>query len=89
MEYLPRYSATERRRHDVRPGITGWAQVNGRNATTWEERFAHDLWYVEHRTLVLDLQILARTLSQVFVADGIAQPGHATMPRYTGRSERA
>lgn len=89
MEYLPRYSPLQRRRHDVRPGITGWAQVHGRNASSWDARFAHDVWYVEHQTLLLDLHILVLTARQVFVADGIAQPGHATMPRFTGRSEAA
>jgi sugar transferase EpsL len=84
MEYLPRYSARQRRRHDVRPGITGWAQINGRNSSTWEARLEHDVWYVEHRSLLLDARILARTVRQVFVAEGIAQPGHATMPRFTG-----
>jgi lipopolysaccharide/colanic/teichoic acid biosynthesis glycosyltransferase len=87
MEYLPRYSATERRRHDVRPGITGWAQVNGRNASSWSERFSQDVWYVDHQSFLLDVRILGRTVRQVFVAEGIAQPGHATMPRFTGRTE--
>ncbi len=87
MEYLPRYSAEQRRRHDVRPGITGWAQVNGRNASSWDERFAHDVWYVTHRSFALDLRILFRTVRQVFVAEGIEQPGHVTMPRFTGRPE--
>ena len=89
MEYLPRYTETQRMRHHVRPGITGWAQVNGRNATSWDARFAHDVWYVEHQSLRLDLRILFRTVRQVFTAEGIAQPGHATMPRFTGRSETA
>ncbi len=84
MEYLPRYSARQRRRHDVRPGITGWAQINGRNSTTWETRLEQDVWYVEHRSFLLDVRILVRTIRQVFVAEGIAQPGHATMPRFTG-----
>ena len=84
MEYLPRYSARQRRRHDVRPGITGWAQINGRNSTTWEARLAQDVWYVEHRSFLLDARILVRTIRQVFAAEGIAQPGHATMPRFTG-----
>lgn len=86
MEYLPRYTPEQRARHDVRPGITGWAQVNGRNASSWEERFAHDVWYVHHRSFGLDLRILLRTVRAVFAADGIAQPGHATMPRYRGQS---
>ncbi|MBL0170009.1 MAG: sugar transferase [Gemmatimonadaceae bacterium] len=89
MEYLPRYTPAQRRRHDVRPGITGWAQVNGRNASSWDERFSHDVWYVEHRTFGLDVRIMVRTVHQVFAAEGIAQPGHATMPRFTGPSETA
>ena len=89
MEYLPRYTPTEHRRHEVRPGITGWAQVNGRNAMSWNERFAQDVWYVDHQSFTLDLRILARTVRQVFAAEGIAQPGHATMPRFTGRAETA
>jgi lipopolysaccharide/colanic/teichoic acid biosynthesis glycosyltransferase len=84
MEYLPRYTATQQRRHDVRPGITGWAQVNGRNATSWEERLAQDVWYVEHQSFALDLRILLRTVRQVVIADGVAQAGHVTMPRFTG-----
>ena len=86
MEYLPRYTAAQRVRHDVRPGITGWAQVNGRNATSWDERFAHDVWYVQHQSFWLDLRILLRTVRNVCAADGVSQPGHATMPRYRGRS---
>lgn len=87
MEYLPRYSAQQMRRHDVRPGITGWAQVNGRNASSWDERFAHDIWYVDNHSAALDVRILFRTVKQVFVAEGITQAGHATMPHFTGRSE--
>jgi lipopolysaccharide/colanic/teichoic acid biosynthesis glycosyltransferase len=86
MEYLPLYSDEQRRRHDVRPGITGWAQVHGRNAISWDERFAHDIWYVDHQSMRLDFYILLLTVRQVFVADGIAQHGHATMPRFTGSS---
>lgn len=85
MEYLPRYTPAQRQRHNVRPGITGWAQVNGRNTSSWDERFAHDAWYVQHHTMWLDLRIMLRTVRQVFAADGIAQPGHATMPRFTAR----
>jgi lipopolysaccharide/colanic/teichoic acid biosynthesis glycosyltransferase len=83
-KYLERYSAEQMRRHDVRPGITGWAQVHGRNALNWEQRFEMDLWYVEHRGFWLDLSILAKTFLQVIRRDGIAQPGHATMPEYLG-----
>lgn len=84
MEYLTLYTAEQARRHEVRPGITGWAQVNGRNALGWEERFKLDLWYVEHRTFALDLRILGRTVAGVLRAHGISQPGHATMERFTG-----
>lgn len=87
MEYLPRYTPTQQRRHDVKPGITGWAQVHGRNATSWDERFRHDVWYVEHQSLALDVRILWRTVSLVFRARGVAQEGHATMPRFTGAAE--
>jgi hypothetical protein len=68
----------------VRPGVTGWAQVNGRNALSWEEKFAHDVWYVEHRSLLLDLQILMKTVSKVLFRDGVSQAGHATMPEFMG-----
>lgn len=81
-EYLDRYTPEQARRHEVRPGITGWAQVNGRNDTTWEERFAHDLHYVEHRSFALDLRILARTIVQVFRGAGVTQTGQATMARF-------
>ena len=84
MRYLPRYSAAQRRRHLVQPGITGWAQVNGRNALDWERRFAFDLWYVDHRGIVLDLKILFLTAWKVLRADGISQAGHATMPDFLG-----
>jgi lipopolysaccharide/colanic/teichoic acid biosynthesis glycosyltransferase len=77
--YLPRYTEAERRRHDVRPGITGWAQVHGRNALAWDERLALDVWYVEHRSLALDLRILARTVGQVVRRQGISAAGEATM----------
>ncbi len=87
MEYLPRYTPEQRRRHDVRPGITGWAQIHGRNATSWDARFAHDVWYVDHQSFALDVRILLMTVRQVVYADGVAQPGHATMPRFTGTSE--
>jgi sugar transferase EpsL len=84
MEYLPLYTKTQRRRHEVRPGITGWAQVNGRNALSWEEKFRLDLWYVEHRSFLIDVRILALTLVKVFRREGIAQPGHATMEPFRG-----
>jgi sugar transferase EpsL len=84
MEYLPLYSERQARRHAVRPGITGWAQVNGRNALAWEERFELDLWYVEHRSFWLDLRIIAMTAWRMLRPQGIAQPGHATMTKFTG-----
>jgi sugar transferase EpsL len=84
MEYLPLYSERQARRHAVRPGITGWAQVNGRNSLDWEERFELDLWYVEHRTFWLDLKIIAMTAWRMLRPQGIAQPGHATMTKFTG-----
>lgn len=82
VQYLPRYTAEQRRRHDVPPGLTGWAQVNGRNALTWEEKFRLDVWYVDHRTFGLDLRILFRTLRQVVAREGISAPGEATMPEF-------
>jgi lipopolysaccharide/colanic/teichoic acid biosynthesis glycosyltransferase len=84
MEYLPLYSAEQSRRHEVRPGLTGWAQVNGRNALSWEERLRLDVWYVDHRSFWLDVRILAMTLRQVLVRDGITADGEATMTRFTG-----
>jgi lipopolysaccharide/colanic/teichoic acid biosynthesis glycosyltransferase len=84
LEYLPRYSPEQARRHEVRPGITGWAQVNGRNALTWEEKFAHDVWYADHLSLGLDLRILGRTLLAVVRREGIHAEGHATMPKFQG-----
>ena len=84
MEYLPLYSERQARRHAVRPGITGWAQVNGRNALAWEERFELDVWYVEHRSFWLDLKIIAMTAWRMLRPQGIAQPGQATMTRFTG-----
>lgn len=82
MEYLDRYSEQQARRHDVAPGITGWAQVNGRNALTWDEKFELDLWYVENHSLALDLRILAMTVGQVVSRRGISADGHATMPKF-------
>jgi sugar transferase EpsL len=84
MQYLPRYTPEQARRHEVLPGITGWAQVNGRNALTWEEKFALDVWYVDHRSLLLDLAILWRTLLAVLRREGISAAGEATMPEFTG-----
>ena len=87
MQYLERYSAEEMRRHQVKPGITGWAQVNGRNATSWQERFALDVWYVENWRLALDARILVRTLWAVLAGEGVAHGGHVSMPEFLG-SER-
>jgi len=87
MEYLPLYSPEQTRRHEVRPGITGWAHVNGRNAISWSEKFALDIWYVDHRSLWLDIQILWRTVRKVVVRDGISAPGDATMPKFEGNHE--
>jgi lipopolysaccharide/colanic/teichoic acid biosynthesis glycosyltransferase len=82
--YLPRYTAHQRRRHEVKPGITGWAQVNGRNALTWEEKFDLDVWYVDHWSLLLDVKILGRTLLKVWQRGDISQKGHATMTEFLG-----
>lgn len=84
MEYLPLYTPEQARRHEVRPGITGWAQVNGRNAVTWDEKFALDVWYVDHRSTRLDVEILAKTVSQVFSGHGVSAPGHATTEPFRG-----
>ncbi len=84
MEYLPLYTTEQARRHEVRPGITGWAQVNGRNAISWADKFALDVWYVNHRSLWLDVQILWRTVRKVLVRDGISAAGEATMTAFTG-----
>lgn len=84
LEYLPRYSPDQNRRHEVRPGITGWAQINGRNALTWEEKFAYDVWYVDHQSLWLDLKILALTVWKILRREGISQAGRATMDKFQG-----
>ncbi len=86
MEYLPLYSAEQARRHQVRPGITGWAQINGRNAQTWEKRFRLDVWYVDNQSFLLDLRILCITLLKVVARSGINSPGDATMPRFSGNN---
>jgi lipopolysaccharide/colanic/teichoic acid biosynthesis glycosyltransferase len=87
MEYLPLYSPEQARRHEVRPGITGWAQVNGRNSISWANKFALDVWYVDHRSLWLDVRILWLTVRKVLVRDGISAAGEATMPRFEGDKE--
>lgn len=84
VEYLGCYSSEQARRHDVRPGLTGWAQINGRNALTWEEKFRLDVWYVDHRNFWFDLKIIALTITRVFRRDGISAAGEATMPRFIG-----
>ena len=84
MEYLGRYSAEQARRHEVRPGLTGWAQVNGRNALDWESRFKLDVWYVDNRTILLDLKILFLTLVKVVQRDGISASGESTMSKFLG-----
>ena len=87
MEYMPLYTPEQARRHDVRPGITGWAQVNGRNAISWEEKFALDVWYVDNRTIWLDFKIIWMTVKKVLIREGISAEGEATMPRFTGASK--
>jgi sugar transferase EpsL len=85
MEYLPRYTSEQARRHDVRPGITGWAQLNGRNTVPWERRFALDVWYVEHQSCRLDIRILLLTLWQALAQVGVSQPGEGTEEHFRGR----
>lgn len=87
MRYLPRYSPEQARRHEVRPGVTGWAQVNGRNALTWQQKFALDVWYVDHWNLWLDLKILGMTIMKVLKREGISAGGYATMPEFMGNEE--
>lgn len=84
MEYLPLYSNEQVRRHEVLPGITGWAQVNGRNAISWEEKFKLDVWYVDNRSMWLDIKILMLTAKKVLMSDGISAKGEVTMPKFTG-----
>ena len=87
MEYLPLYSKEQAGRHEVQPGITGWAQVNGRNAITWEEKFKLDVWYVDNRSFWLDLKILFLTVKRVVLRDGVSQSGHMTMEKFRGSAE--
>lgn len=87
MEYLPLYSPEQFRRHDIRPGITGWAQVRGRNAISWEEKFGYDVWYVENQSTVLDMKIILMTIKKVFSREGITAVGETTMPGFTGNKE--
>jgi lipopolysaccharide/colanic/teichoic acid biosynthesis glycosyltransferase len=88
-EYLPLYSREQARRHEVRPGLTGWAQVNGRNALSWEERFRLDVWYVDNRSMGLDLKILVMTVAKILKREGIAHEGAATMPKFLGAAGEA
>lgn len=87
VQYLPRYSSEQRRRHEVPPGLTGWAQINGRNAIAWEQKFALDVWYVDHRSLWLDLRILFLTVWKVVNRSGISAAGDATMPEFRGGAD--
>lgn len=85
-QYLPLYSAEQARRHEVRPGITGWAQVNGRNAISWTKKFELDVWYVDHCSFLLDLKIILLTIKKVFIREGISQEGQATMEYFNGNN---
>jgi lipopolysaccharide/colanic/teichoic acid biosynthesis glycosyltransferase len=87
LEYVDLYSAEQARRHEVRPGITGWAQVNGRNALSWEEKFALDIWYVDNRTMLLDIKILLLTVIKVLKKEDISHQGQATMEKFTGNKQ--
>ena len=84
MQYLPLYNAEQAKRHNVRPGVTGYAQVNGRNSLSWEDKFKLDTWYVEHQSLWLDMKILLKTVKKVIIKDGISAEGEATMTKFTG-----
>jgi len=87
VEYLPLYSPEQEKRHRVRPGITGWAQINGRNAISWEDKFKYDVWYVENQSIWLDIKILFLTVKKVFIKEGISADDHVTMPVFTGSNE--
>ncbi|MGL4959349.1 MAG: sugar transferase, partial [Plesiomonas sp.] len=88
MQYLPLYSKEQARRHEVRPGVTGWAQINGRNAISWEDKFKLDVWYVDHRSFWLDFKILLLTVKKVFVKEGISADGHVTIEPFTGQQQQ-
>jgi sugar transferase EpsL len=88
MQYLDRYSREQARRHEVKPGITGWAQINGRNAITWEDKFKLDVWYVDHQSLWLDIKILALTVKNIIKREGITQPGHETAEEFRGGCQK-
>lgn len=85
VEYLPLYSDEQARRHTVKPGITGWAQVNGRNAISWDEKFKFDVWYVDNKSMLIDIKILFLTIKKVFIRDGISGGGEVTMSKFTGK----
>lgn len=87
VEYVPLYSQYQARRHEVRPGLTGWAQVNGRNALTWKEKFTLDIWYVDHQSLMLDIKILLMTIDRVLFRRGISAEHHVTMPHFMGSKD--
>lgn len=87
MEYLPLYNAEQHRRHELKPGITGWAQVNGRNAISWEDKFQFDIWYVDNQSFLLDIKILLLTIKKVFIREGITADGQATMDKFTGSTK--
>ena len=89
MSYLPLYNEFQYRRHEMKPGVTGWAQVNGRNALSWDEKFAHDIWYIDHYNFWLDMKILFLTVKKVFIKEGISAEGEATMPYFTGNDTDA
>ena len=88
VQYLPRYNDEQRRRHDVRPGLTGWAQINGRNNISWEEKFQYDVWYVDHVNMLLDAKILLMTVGKILKREGISSEGSATMEEFMGTGER-
>lgn len=88
MEYLPLYNEAQKKRHNVLPGITGWAQVNGRNAISWEEKFKLDVWYVENQSFWLDVRILWMTIKKVIMREGVSADNHATMPKFTGNAKK-
>ncbi|MDR6369246.1 lipopolysaccharide/colanic/teichoic acid biosynthesis glycosyltransferase [Chryseobacterium bernardetii] len=87
VQYLPLYDEHQARRHEVRPGITGWAQINGRNAISWEEKFNLDVWYVDHVSLMLDLKIIFLTIKKVFIREGISADGHVTIEPFKGKKK--
>lgn len=88
MQYLPLYNKEQARRHEVRPGVTGWAQINGRNAISWEDKFKLDVWYVDNRNLWLDIKVLFLTVKKVFIKEGISAEGEATMPYFEGKQKK-